>query len=96
MKKNKDIPKMSSYKEMGEFWDEHSLADYWNQTEPVEFQVSSNLRSHYLVPVDSDLFKRVQQIAGIRGISIESLINLLLEQRVSEIVRESTSSKSSK
>ena len=25
--------------EIGEFWDTHSLADYWDETEEVEFQV---------------------------------------------------------
>ena len=29
--------------EIGEFWDTHSLADYWDETHEVEFQV--NLKS---------------------------------------------------
>lgn len=33
------ISKASSYKEIGEFWDTHSTADYWEQTYPVEFTI---------------------------------------------------------
>ena len=31
--------------EIGEFWDTHSLADYWDETEEVEIQV--NLKSRH-------------------------------------------------
>jgi len=33
------ISQAQSYREIGEFWDTHNLADYWEQTEPVEFEV---------------------------------------------------------
>lgn len=36
-------PPKSTPEEIGEFWDTHSLADYWNETHEVEFQV--NLKS---------------------------------------------------
>ncbi len=37
------IPTMHSYEEIGEFWDTHSLADYWDQTEPAQFEISPQL-----------------------------------------------------
>ena len=30
--------------EIGEFWDTHSLADYWDETHEVEFKVNLKLR----------------------------------------------------
>jgi hypothetical protein len=30
----------TSYRKIGEFWDEHDLADYWDQTHEVEMTVS--------------------------------------------------------
>lgn len=33
------ISKARSYREIGEFWDEHDLGDYWDQTEPAEFEI---------------------------------------------------------
>lgn len=45
MKKNKKhrepIPEsFNSIEEAGEFWDTHSLADYWDQTREVEIEVA--------------------------------------------------------
>ncbi|MDD9974465.1 MAG: hypothetical protein OXU27_10690 [Candidatus Poribacteria bacterium] len=36
-------PPDATPKEIGEFWDTHSLADYWDETHEVEVQV--NLKS---------------------------------------------------
>ncbi len=33
------ISKASSPAEIGEFWDQHDLADYWDQTHEVEMEV---------------------------------------------------------
>ena len=85
MPKSKRIPEFKSYEEMGEFWDTHSLADYWDQTEPAEFEISEQVRRHYVVRIDRDLLNRVQRMARVRGISTESLVNLLLEQRLGDI-----------
>ena len=85
MSENKHIPEFKSYDEMAEFWDTHSLSDYWDQTEPAEFEILSHARRRYLVSVDRDLLTKVQMVARIRGLSIESLVNLLIEQRLREI-----------
>jgi hypothetical protein len=85
MSEHKNIPEFQSYEEMADFWDNHSLADYWDQTEPAEFEFSPKARRRYLVSVDRDLLSRVQSVARIRGLSTESLVNLLLEQRLHEI-----------
>jgi hypothetical protein len=73
---------MNSYEEMAEFWDSHSLADYWDQTEPAEFEIAPDARRRYLVAVDPELLQRTQRVARKRGLSTESFINLLLEQGV--------------
>ena len=85
MNGDKKISEIKTYEEMAEFWDTHSLADYWEQTEPAEFEISRNARRRYLIPVDRDLINRAQRLARIRGLSTESLVNLLLEQRLKEV-----------
>ena len=70
---------------MAEFWDTHSLADYWDQTEPTDFEVAPEARRRYLVAVDREVLARVQRLARLRGVSSESLVNLLLEQRLQEV-----------
>ena len=85
MSENKSIPEVNSYEEIAEFWDAHSLADYWDQTEPAAFEISPELHRRYLVAVEPDLLNRLRQAAHARGVSTESLINLFLEQHLREI-----------
>lgn len=85
MKTGKQIPKHKNYEEMAEFWDSHSLADYWDQTKPADFEVSKPLRHSYLISVDRELLIRISRLARHRGVSIETLANVLLEQRVENI-----------
>lgn len=85
MSADKQIPEMNSYEEIAEFWDTHSLADYWEQTEPVEFELDPQARRRYLVALDPELLQRIQKLAQVRGLSTESLVNLLLEQRLHQV-----------
>lgn len=85
MKTVRDLPKSKSYSEMGDFWDKHSLADYWEQTERASFRISPDARRRYLVPLDRTLIGRVTRMAHKRGISTESLVNLFVEQRLHEV-----------
>ena len=81
----KQSPPCNSYEEMAEFWDTHSLADYWDQTMPTDFETAPEARRRYLVAVDREVLARVQRLARLRGVSSESLVNLLLEQRLQEV-----------
>ena len=85
MTADKTIPEMSSYDEIADFWDTHSLADYWEQTEPADFEIDNLARRRYLVALDPELLQRVHRLAQSRGLSTESLVNLLLEQRIHQL-----------
>ena len=88
MTADKTIPEMPSYKEIADFWDTHSLADYWEQTEPADFEIDPGARRRYLVALDPELLQRVRRLAHSRGLSTESLVNLLLEQRIHQLESE--------
>ena len=84
MGKNKSsISKAQSYKEIGEFWDNHDLADYWEQTEPVEFEVDIQSEATYF-PVETTLSAKLVSIAEQRGVSPETLLNLWIQEKVRE------------
>lgn len=84
MSENKEIPEMDGYEAIGEFWDTDSLADYWDQTEPTDFEIDPDARRRYLVAVDPGLLKQLQKIARQRGLATESLINLFLAQHLQQ------------
>lgn len=59
MSKNRSsVSKAQSYKEIGEFWDTHDLADYWDQTEPAEFEVDIQSEVTYYA-VDNELSTKI-------------------------------------
>jgi hypothetical protein len=77
------ISKASTYEEIGEFWDTHSLADYWDQTYEVEFEVRIPRRHH--ISIEADLFDRIADEAHHRGVSSETLINLWIAERLQSL-----------
>lgn len=68
--------------EIADFWDTHSLADYWDQTQEVEFEVRAKRRRR--VTLDPQVYAKVEAEAHTRGISPETLINLWLAERLQE------------
>lgn len=82
MNADKPIPPTDSLEAIAEFWDTHSLADYWDQTEPAEFEFDPQAKRRYLVAIDPDVLVRVRTVARQKGLQTESLINLWLEQKL--------------
>jgi hypothetical protein len=74
------ISKANSYKEIGEYWDTHSLADHWDDTSDVEFEVAAKRR--HRVAVDSEIYDRLEVEARTRGVGLETLVNILLTERL--------------
>ena len=71
-----NISKARSLDEIAEFWDTHSLADYWDQTQAVEIEVRAKRRRR--VTLDPDLYERIEAQARLRGVLPETLINVWL------------------
>lgn len=60
----------------------HSLADYWDQTYEVEFEVRAKRRRR--VTLDPDVYARIEAQARNRGILPEIFITLWLAERLQE------------
>ena len=78
----------NSAEEAGEFWDTHSGADYEDYMIPVHFDVDIK-RSVHEVRVAHDVLREVTNIARQQGLKTETLINVWLQQKVSEHRRSS-------
>jgi hypothetical protein len=77
------ISNATSYEEIGEFWDEHDTADYWEQTYPVEFKVNLQSEEMYY-RIDNTLSEQLRSLARRRGISPETLLNLWVQEKLRE------------
>ncbi len=82
-KSKSSLSKARSYTEIGEFWDTHDLADYWDQTKPTEFEVDIRSEVTYYA-VDSVLSAEVRNLAEQRGVSPETLLNLWVQEKLRE------------
>lgn len=70
-----------SYEELSDYWDTHSLADHWDETSPVEFEVDARSSKLYF-PVDRALADQLRSVAAAHGVSTETLLNLWLQEKV--------------
>ena len=48
-----------SPEEIGEYWDSHSLADHWDQTYEVEFEI----RAPHRITLDPEVYARLEEQA---------------------------------
>lgn len=77
------ISKAKTIDEIAEFWDTHSLADYWNLTHEVEFEVRAHRR--HRITIDPEVYAQLEAQARARGILLETLVNLWLLERLQEL-----------
>ena len=71
--------------EAAEFWDTHDLADYWDLTEEVADVEVDLQQRRYLFALAPDLVRRVVQVAQKQGVSAETLVNVLLTEKLQEV-----------
>ena len=77
------ISHASSYREIGEYWDEHDLEDAWDPSRQVEFEVSIESRFRYF-PLDRDLSRKIDDAARRRGVTAETLLNLWVQEKLQQ------------
>jgi hypothetical protein len=78
-KRVSSISQANSYEAIGEFWDSHDLTDYDDLEAPdVEFEITC------AVPIDVELLTAIESQAHKRGVQVETLVNLWLQQKLTE------------
>jgi hypothetical protein len=74
------ISEAKTIEEIADFWNSHSLADYWEKTREVSFQVRATRRRR--ITIDPEVFAQIEALAHVRGVSPETLVNLWLAEQV--------------
>jgi hypothetical protein len=92
MKKDKKtgytgISRANTLEEIGDFWDSHSLADHWDETHEVVFDVRAQHRRR--ITIDPELYVKVEAQARTRGLLPETLVNMWLSERLKDSTLES-------
>ena len=87
MRARDPIPEFETLEEIAEFWDSHSTADYDDVTHEVHFEVklhrgNGHAHSVNLLP---ELGETLETLAESRGVSLETLVNVWLTEKVLEL-----------
>ncbi|MBM3135355.1 MAG: hypothetical protein FJZ89_08790 [Chloroflexi bacterium] len=70
---------------IGEFWDTHDFTDFDNPDLPdARFEIVC------AVPIEIELFAAIEKQAHKRGVQIETLANLWLQQKLAEQMQQAT------
>ena len=88
MKENKDeqitsISKAGTLEEIAAYWDTHSLADHWDETYEVNFEV--RMQRKCCVTLTPEIYEKIEKQALEQGILPETLVNLWLAERLQAI-----------
>lgn len=74
------ISKARTLEEVGEFWDTHSLDEFWDQTREARFEVRAQRRRR--VNLDPEVYEKIETQAHAKGLATETLVNLWLAERL--------------
>lgn len=72
-----------SIEEAATFWDTHSLADYEDLQQNTDFKVHLKSEKNYFA-IDRELSDNIDNIAHIKGILPETLVNLWIQEKIIE------------
>lgn len=76
--KKSTISQATSLEAMGAFWDSHDFTDYDTDVPDVSFTMYPPIR------IERGLLRVLEHHAQRRGVSVETLINVWLQQKASE------------
>jgi len=82
-KKIEPIPdEFKTIMEASDFWDKHDITDYWDETKEVKFKASLKKEPKY-VALEESIAKKALAVAKKKRVSIETLVNLWLKEKLS-------------
>jgi hypothetical protein len=74
------VSQAETLEKIGEFWDTHSLDDYWGETREAEFEVRAARRRR--ISVEPKIYQQLEAEARMRGVVPETLVNLWLAEKL--------------
>jgi hypothetical protein len=77
------ISQAETYQEIGEYWDSHELIEIENENQSADFVISGHKNTKYY-PVEKMISEKLHIVAQKRGISAEILVNLWLQEKITQ------------
>lgn len=76
--RSSNVSKADSDEKIGEFWDNHDFTEFDTDAPDASFEVTCT------VPVRLELLSEIEKQAAKRGVNVEALVNLWLQQKLDE------------
>jgi hypothetical protein len=76
--KRTTISQATTLEQIGEFWDTHDFTDFDTDAPDVVFTISRAIQ------IEADLLAAIEKQARLRGVNVETLVNLWLQQKLAE------------
>ncbi len=82
----KRLPEFKTEEEAAEFWDTHSLADYWDQMEPVQvtFAPGALKLKQVCLRLSPPMIEQAKRIAASKGIRYQTLLRMWITERMKQ------------
>ncbi len=78
--KSQPIPGNMTVEEASEFWDTHDVADYPSREVQMQYTAEENVT---FVAIANQFLSPLEQLAKKNGISLETLVNLWIQEKLS-------------
>lgn len=80
MEENKlsSISGADSDEKIGEFWDSHDFTEFDTNAPDADFEITCT------IPVSVELLNEIEKQAAKRGVKVDELVNLWLQQKLDE------------
>ena len=75
----------NSVEEASDFWDTHSLADYWDQTLEAQFDIEVDEAPRYIV-LERGMARQIEDLAARRKVSSDVVVHGWLKEKLLEAV----------
>ena len=72
------ISQADSDEKMGEFWDNHDFTEFDSDAPDVAFVITPT------IPISVELLNEIEKQAAKRGVKVDELVNLWLQQKLDE------------
>ncbi|HEY53008.1 MAG TPA: hypothetical protein G4N94_06090 [Caldilineae bacterium] len=72
------ISEASTLREIGAFWDTHDFTDFDSDAPDVKIEFASS------IAIEPDLLSEIEDQASMRGVTVETLVNLWLQEKLVE------------
>jgi hypothetical protein len=71
-----------SREELARFWETHSVADYWDELNPVKVKVAKHLSDTLNVRFDPEDVVKIRQVAQQKGIGPTTLVRMWVREHL--------------